>query len=1591
MKILTCATPDAIKKAKLYNIHIRLQNLLSKIEEEQSFDLLIRWHNFFLIKKWGRDYRVLYSEHKIDEYTILCMVDVFNRGEKAYDEMLRKITKIDQADAIFQQIHAQHETLLLDRIRAHKHNPAPPSLPGLDDILYVWLNQKKPQDSGITVFETEDWIRLYKNEYFQRSANAIYGLLGKCLPEIEEMIKNGSNTTQHKPNTNGLMPYFEGNDGIQDFRIYYQCFAEHDAFVLSGLKRKNEDIDDIYFIPPHVSREELLKQARRAYPLDTFMLEADEFYRIQDAKEGNLALSPEENDILHQIHSHDQQRFPLFINGRAGSGKSTLLQYLLKDYLYLACQHWQEDQPFAPLYLTYSRKLLETANRHVRMLLDANAADLLQRDNPGKINYQKHKERVFKQTFQLFGDFLKGLLSDDERMKFDSQIHINYARFKKIWSQTKNKHLREKDIDLAWHIIRTYIKGMAYSSDEFMTPEQYSALPMKQKTVTDEDFSRIYHHVWEGWYKDYCKKNSWWDDQDLARMVLSEGDFPQSYPAIFCDEAQDFTSIELKILHNLSLFSERCVPSHEISNIPFIFAGDPLQTLNPTGFRWESVKASFHKYLLAPLDNRAQAKTEFNYRELFANYRSSKEIVNFCNYIQLLRMCLFPEHHYIRPQHVWFSGAKTMRPFFYPTEGIKTQELLKTSGMIIIPDCHEGEEISYVQNDKLLSQCIERDEKSIPKGVFSPNATKGLEYEQVVILYRFGATCPNTLKDYLKQGQHTKIPEASITINWEYFLNRLYVAASRACRRLIIIDDRDAYNQFWKFLETTDAENIIRHFGVNVDPEIWSGDRILFITKGTDKDIDDVLKDRMAPKDILEQANKWRQEGIDNENADFLRQARMCYEELQENAKARDCYARALRIEGHYEKAAEQFLQIDQIRALECLWSCQNFSRIKNIQWEKEMSHDLRIDLAAAFNNVGDKIVYADKTEKIGNILERINKFLRNSDHSFDENKTWHDVIKTLLNAVHDLTTPNTKIAKYADVKELAKRIHYSDEKQAKIFYILENYSAAKKLFEELERTNQKIYLYCLCETQSWPDVLKPLKQLEDWQEIIHRWHTQDKSTKHLEQEHASILITAMIEQSMFKDAAYLLINEKIITAANYLKPLTQRLFRYVDKLPTHIQADMIRLHINAIIDTQAFELLENVMTKVDDNKNLHRTTRNGLDKHILERIANANILQYADINHKDQVAKFIKTRYWSTKKGFMRWQKIILKEISLPLLGAVIELSNKLDDAIDYYTWMASIKREMTEKEKYYVDARLGACLQKRSVWKNKYAETTHAHKTKYIAASQVDQSKADDLKKLLGIEIFDEYPSLLEYPGNPVKPRWVVDYMIEKEKYSSEEENNAAVNMRSKLHAGDTKAWLEWVEAYILQLVQAKKWYLIVYDWLNLETLRISYPNVTEETIEELFTRILILLLAPVTQHHSMAIDIKDTLYELYMPRLYNEAESWHASERYTKDYMLIGAVVERLGKYIESIDFYNWLLKQHERVDNAEQIAIPRLIVLHEQYANYLLKKGKTYGDQNNKHERLHEKAYKLRCEHDLVGVDIPQYPALSKPQPDDTHTN
>jgi hypothetical protein len=565
--------------------------------------------------------------------------------------------------------------------------------------------------------------------------------------------------------------------------------------------------------------------------------------------------------------------------------------------------------------------LLDSAKKNIDDILKCNSSIALHTNELSCQSLLKTHEKCYG----IFHKFLLDLLPPVIKLKFPLNKKIHFSIFRNLWDKRRKKdpinEIRKLSPELTWHVLRSYIKGMRYEVENDFSAESYCDLPKNQQTVQIETFKRIYDHVWNGWYKPLCEEDGYWDDQDLVFTVINEPNIDLSqYPAIFCDEAQDFSKLELDLILRLSLYSKRNISPHELKHVPFAFAGDPFQTLNPTGFEWESLQANFHEKIVSGLDKSSIGKLEFNYQELSYNYRSGKFIVGLCNLIQLLRGIFFDQKD-LKPQQNWFDADSSMPVYFNVKDPLCEKKLKDQTELVIILPCQEGEEEEYVNQDDFLRN-LAISEVDI-RNFLSPMRAKGLEFSRVV-LYKFGRAYrqqyPNLFDPLLTGKSHSDNKDASLPL--KYFMNRLYVGASRAKNRLIIVDDDEGIEALWNNDKIKSLENLLKLYRHSAKFG-WTTDIINYVQKGIE---DNWTQDRDDPSILAEEFHKV---GLTERDPYKLRLAEANYLRCGEPGNAKLCRAERLEMEKQLSKAGELYLELDRIdKALECFWSAGEFKII---------------------------------------------------------------------------------------------------------------------------------------------------------------------------------------------------------------------------------------------------------------------------------------------------------------------------------------------------------------------------------------------------------------------------------------------------------------------------------------------------------------------------------------------------------------------------------------------------------------------------------------------------------------------------------------
>ncbi|MCS6772372.1 MAG: hypothetical protein NZ740_10195 [Kiritimatiellae bacterium] len=984
-----------------------IERFRKRLLQAQRTDLFDNFPPPYMKKRFHRQLRLIARQYPFcdGEHLIVCFLRLLVRGSADYEDFLNNPREYGDRYLASLVNTADLETWLKEQLR---ENPPPAKAEPTDiERRYLWdvMGESQTNLAQIFVCESEDWVRAVTDK---KVRNRLV-LLAEAILEASEK----------GPSDNHII-YVRGQG---DIRIVGRLFPHHSKLFLAGLLTEVDGEESrvrqryASILEPEagsVTEELILQNSMRAYP-NELLLDVDLWIDVEQDEASNLALSPEEATILESVHSQVATNgvvgFPLFINGRAGSGKSTILQYLFADYLRLHFSMPEQPSVRPPIYFTCSADLLQRSMKVVSGLLKCGHRYVLRHHQSN--NNRNFNEELLRMCFRDFHDFLYSFLSSEDRAgRFSRRLYVDHARFKGLWQLRFGRDpvaIREYGPDISWHIIRSYIKGL--SVDGYLDPDEYRAQPEKEKTVSTQCFKTVYERVWESWYRPMCEEGLHWDDQDLARHLIEIDAVKAEYPAIFCDEAQDFTRLELEIIFRLSIFSQRRLTPQELNRVPFAFAGDPFQTLNPTGFRWEAIKSAFVQKFIRSLDPACRSGIrDMNYRELSFNYRSTKNIVRLCNTIQALRSFLFDISN-LKPQTTWQYEQESPIPLWFEKGNDKVLEALRNEkDLTIIIPCLEGEEVDYVAKDEFLASAVQRDDTGVANNVLSATRAKGLEFNRVV-LYGFGESAFEDLLMPLQRDDLWNV-EPEWALPREYFINRLYVAASRPKRRLFVIDTQRGLDRLWSFATDLETQRKLlarlRH-----SSEVWR-DSIGLIEQGRDSDWS---SDRDGLKDIAE---RYEREGKARKDAYMLRSAAMSYSGVGDNFKARQCRASALLYERRFKEAGDEFAECgDYDQSLAAYWEGSEYAAIVELGRIAGRLHG-RLE-----HRISDFISHAASLETAIELLRLFDERLtdlgfRNESLS---SQAWCTAIGKIFEKLVQEIQPNGDIRKWVNVASYARRL----------------------------------------------------------------------------------------------------------------------------------------------------------------------------------------------------------------------------------------------------------------------------------------------------------------------------------------------------------------------------------------------------------------------------------------------------------------------------------------------------------------------------------------------------------------------------------------
>lgn len=899
----------------------RIETLKNTVELTSNISRFSTWLRPYLHEDIGGQFRLLIELHERNDSSLVVFRHLL--PHEKYDQIRELATK-DRQDAYNQNAMSEQEVEKYILDRQGSTNLERTHLPERDQIFLSIPPFKSDLLDSAIVLETQEWCEsISSEEWISSDSRVLYKLIEQLQGRIEATIL---------PAAERKVNYLDG----QHVRILYRYFPQWSTLLLiNALKirrsrntNEQETLCKKYGIS-FEEQEDLNQCAQRLYPA-LMIADYNIWWAIQSTDKANIVLSPEESRVLESLSLSDanKPRYPLFINGRAGSGKSTILQYLFAGTLAAYHKsHGDEPSGCTPLYITYTKPLLDLARNTVTEILHLSARRLQEQPlaDTGPMDDLLPNIEM-SNCFKTVGELMLELLPEYLQAKYKPTKCMTLSQFRKRWDTYRkplpDKKVRELAAGIVWHGIRTYIKGLCIGS-----PRDYCDLPNDWKSISEEKFAIIFEHGWR-WYNDMCKSEGFWDDQDLANELLRCDDAKLSlYPAIYCDEAQDFTSVELRLIQRLSRFSVNDFSNnpHLLKNIPFAFSGDPFQTLNPTGFKWETIKAMYHEYLIQRRGPRLDKKIELNYHELSTNYRSTREIIALSNTVQLIR-CFLSREADAKPQLARDWSQSSAPQLFVLDEQVESQ-IRQSDGLVIIVPCDEDDEDDFRQRDAFLSSLVKED-SSRKARIMSPLRAKGLEWKRVLV-YQFGKFAIDhrtDLCEFLRtptQSQLDKMTEDEFLLS-EYFLNQLYVAVTRPRARLIIVDSQDAVHNFWA---VTNDNSRLKQLLTNRISQEWKLDHLGGFDEGSDESWDDEAD---SPK---ETAKQFEEQGIAEGDIRCLEDAQYFYRIAEDQEGQCRCAARVAELKDQFEEAAGIYRELqDWCSVLRSLWALGEWERMIKVK-----------------------------------------------------------------------------------------------------------------------------------------------------------------------------------------------------------------------------------------------------------------------------------------------------------------------------------------------------------------------------------------------------------------------------------------------------------------------------------------------------------------------------------------------------------------------------------------------------------------------------------------------------------------------------------
>ena len=514
-----------------------------------------------------------------------------------------------------------------------------------------------------------------------------------------------------------------------------------------------------------------------------------------------------------------------------------------------------------------------------------------------------------------------------------------------------------------------------------LTLREYEGLGRKRAPNFPFDRREIYRIA--EYYQDRLTAAAGYDEIDLTRAALDyleqHGD-QFRYDLVVCDEVQDFTDVQLALLFRLAADPRRTV-----------LTGDPKQIINPSGFRWEEVRARYYERGL-PVPEVIN---------LSINFRSVGNIVSLANSLLLLKRKLVGLAGGEITERWTFRGRPPLL-----LDGLAESDLLGTIAgggagqVVLVRTERERDRVRKALRTEL---------------VFTINEAKGLEFD-AVLLWRFSEAdgSPAVWRRIAEERTQGDADRPHV----RHELNLLYVAVTRA-RNTLVIWDGERVSPIWaidaladQVYRSTDAAAFDTLWQRVSTPAEWEAQGDYFADREHYAAAEEcyrhaqaLVKEELARAHRLQGQGEHRRaaglfarhgcapEAADNlERAGAFREAARTWRRANSEMRALACEARHYEASGNYAAAAQRWQQLGAEEAVLSNWErggeyrkLAQFHLERNAVGEAARYLKLAGDHAAAaaqFRRAGLLSFAAEEFERAGDHARAATLYRRTGDNA---------------------------------------------------------------------------------------------------------------------------------------------------------------------------------------------------------------------------------------------------------------------------------------------------------------------------------------------------------------------------------------------------------------------------------------------------------------------------------------------------------------------------------------------------------------------------------------------------------------------------------